>query len=59
MSRRWPSGRTHDEEQPASAEVSRLLVMGFLIAALLGLLDGHWLDGLESAQQPVWRLERR
>lgn len=40
MSRRWPSGRTHDEEQPASAGVSRLLVMGFLIAAILGLLIG-------------------
>ena len=40
MSRRWPSGRTNDEEQPASAGVSRLLVMGFLIAAILGLLIG-------------------
>ncbi len=40
MSRRWPSGRTHEEEQPASPEVSRLLVLGFLIAALLGLLTG-------------------
>ena len=40
MSRRWPPGRTHDEQQPASAGVSRLLVMGFLIAALLGLLTG-------------------
>lgn len=40
MSRRWPYGRTHEEEQPASADVSRLLVMGFLIAALLGLLTG-------------------
>ena len=38
MSRRWPSGRTHEEEQPASTELSRLLVLGFLIAALLGLL---------------------
>ena len=40
MSRRWPAGRTHEEEQPASTEVSRLLVIGFLIAALLGLLTG-------------------
>ena len=59
MSRRWPSGRTHEEEQPASTELSRLLVMGFLIAALLGLLDRDCLDGLESAQQSVWRIERR
>ena len=40
MSRRWRAGRTHEEEQPASTEVSRLLVIGFLIAALLGLLTG-------------------
>ena len=40
MSRRWPTVATHDEEQPASPEVSRLLVIGFLIAALLGLLTG-------------------
>ena len=40
MSKRWPYGRSHEEEQPASAEVSRLLVLGFLIAALLGLLTG-------------------
>ena len=39
MSRRWLSGRIHDED-PASAGVSRLLVMGFLIAAILGLLIG-------------------
>ena len=50
MSRRWPSGRTHEEEQPASTELSRLLVMGFLIAALLGLLTGDCLDRLEPAQ---------
>lgn len=40
MSRRWPAGRTHEEEQPASTDVSRLFVIGFLIAALLGLLTG-------------------
>lgn len=40
MSRRWPTGRTHEEEEPASAAFSRLFVMGFLIAALLGLLTG-------------------
>ena len=37
---RWSTIRKHDNEQSASAEVSRLLVMGFLIAALLGLLTG-------------------
>ena len=40
MSKRWPYGRSHEEEQPASVEVSRLLVMGFLIAAVLGLFTG-------------------
>jgi|JI10StandDraft_1071094.scaffolds.fasta_scaffold285540_3 hypothetical protein len=40
MSRRWPTGRTHEEDEPASAGVSRLLVLGFLIAAALGLLTG-------------------
>jgi hypothetical protein len=40
MSRRLPSSRSYDDEQPASPEVSRLLVLGFLIAALLGLLIG-------------------
>ena len=44
MSRRWLSGRAHDEEPPASPAVSRLFVMGVLIAALLGLLTGvAWL----------------
>ena len=40
MSTRWSTIRNHDNEQPASAEISRLLVMGFLIAAFLGLLTG-------------------
>jgi hypothetical protein len=40
MSRRWPTGRSQEEEQPASADVSRLLVLGFLVAALLGLATG-------------------
>lgn len=44
MSRSWPVSRTREEERPASVEVSRLLVMGFLVAALLGLLTGGaWL----------------
>lgn len=40
MSRRWPTGRSHEEEEPASAEGSRLLLIGFLIAGLLGLMTG-------------------
>lgn len=40
MSRRLPASRSYDDEQPASPEVSRLLVLGFLIAAVLGLLIG-------------------
>ena len=40
MSTRWSTIRKHDNESPGSIDVSRLLVMGFLIAALLGLLTG-------------------
>jgi hypothetical protein len=40
MSRRWPIERKREEDEPASPEVSRLLIMGFLIAALLGLATG-------------------
>ncbi|MEO7276335.1 MAG: hypothetical protein ABIX28_20280 [Vicinamibacterales bacterium] len=40
MSRRPPPVRSHEEEPPASAGVSRLLVMGFLTAALLGFVLG-------------------
>jgi flagellar biogenesis protein FliO len=40
MSRRWPTGRSHEDDEPASAEFSRLFVMGAMIAVLLGLLTG-------------------
>ena len=40
MSRRWPAGRSHEEEQPASGTVSRMLVVGFLTAAGLGFMTG-------------------
>ena len=40
MSTRWSTIRSHDDGQSPSADVSRLLVIGFLIAALLGLLTG-------------------
>jgi len=40
MSRRWPTGRSHEMDEPASAGLSRLLVLGFLIAAALGLMAG-------------------
>ncbi|MCL4849373.1 MAG: hypothetical protein KJ066_22705 [Acidobacteria bacterium] len=40
MARRQPVYRRDDEEAPASRDVSRLLVWGFLIAALLGLATG-------------------
>ena len=44
MSRRWPTGKSHEEEQPASGAVSRLLVVGFLAAAGLGFVAGlGWL----------------
>lgn len=40
MSKRWPAGRTHEEDEPASAEFTRLFVMGALIAVLLGVFTG-------------------
>ena len=40
MSTRYPSGRPREEEPPASPEFSRLFIIGFLVAALLGLLTG-------------------
>jgi hypothetical protein len=40
MARKLPLYRKEAEEEPASAEVSRLLVLGFVIAALLGLAMG-------------------
>jgi hypothetical protein len=40
LATRWSTTRKHDDEEPASPEVSRLLVIGFLIAGLLGLLTG-------------------
>ena len=40
MSRRWPTGRSHEDDEPASAAFSRLFVIAALIAALLGLLTG-------------------
>ncbi len=40
MSRRLEPGRRFEDERPASVLVSRLLVAGFLIAALLGLMLG-------------------
>lgn len=40
MSRRWPTDRGDEEDEPASGDVSRFLVMGFLIASGLGLAAG-------------------
>jgi hypothetical protein len=40
MSRRLPPGRVNEDEHVASPEVSRLLITGFLVAALLGLITG-------------------
>ncbi len=47
MSRRWPTGRTHEEDPPASAAFTRLFVIAFLIAGAIGLLAGvGWLGYL-------------
>ena len=40
MSRRWPIERREESDRPASATVSRTLVLGFLVAGGLGLLAG-------------------
>ena len=40
MPRRLPSGRVNEEDHFASPELSRLLVTGFLVAALLGIISG-------------------
>jgi hypothetical protein len=40
MARRLPLHRREEEEQPVSPDVGRLIVLGFVIAALLGLVIG-------------------
>jgi hypothetical protein len=37
MARRLPLHRREEEEQPVSPDVGRLIVLGFVVAALLGL----------------------
>ena len=45
-----PVAPRHEEEEPASPELSRLLVMAFLIAAALGLLTGIGWMGYQFLQ---------
>jgi hypothetical protein len=40
MARRLPPGRVNEHDDVASPEVSRLLVLGFVVAAILGLVSG-------------------
>jgi hypothetical protein len=40
MARRLPLHRREEEEQPVSPDIGRLIVLGFVIAALLGLVAG-------------------
>jgi hypothetical protein len=40
MARRVPPGRVNEDEQVASADVSRLIVLGFVVAGALGFLIG-------------------
>ena len=40
MAQRLPPGRINEDEQVASTDVSRLLVLGFVIAGVLGFLIG-------------------
>lgn len=52
MSRRWPAGRTHEEEQPSSPEFTRLFVLGMLIAIVLGVFSGlGWMAYLFLSRQ--------
>jgi hypothetical protein len=50
MARRLPLHRREEEEQPVSPDVGRLIVLGFVIAAVLGVVIGAvWI---------VWNLLR-
>lgn len=40
MGQRLPPGRINENEQVASTGVSRLLVLGFVVAGVLGFLIG-------------------
>jgi hypothetical protein len=40
MADRWFTARRHDDDAGPGLDVSRALVLGFLIAALLGLVTG-------------------
>jgi hypothetical protein len=40
MSRHFNHGRLRDEDLPASPDLSRMLILGFLVAGLLGFLIG-------------------
>ena len=40
MAQRLPPGRLNEEEQVASTDVSRLLVLGFVVAGALGFSIG-------------------
>jgi hypothetical protein len=47
MSNRWSTVRRHDDEHAPGLDLSRGIVLGFLIAAGLGLLAGAgWLSYL-------------
>ena len=54
MPRRLPPGRVNEEDHVASPEVSRLLVTGFLVAALLGHYFRLGVDRLEPAHSPCF-----
>jgi len=40
MSRRWPAVRRQEEEEPGSELTARLLILGYLVAAGVGVLAG-------------------
>ncbi len=51
MSRRWPTGRTHEEDEAASPEFTRLFILGVLIAIVLGVVTGLGWMGYQLVRQ--------
>ena len=53
MARRLPPGRVNEDDQVASSDVSRLIVLGFVIAGALGFFIGLvWVVWKLSAKRP-------
>lgn len=40
MSRRWPTVKRHDDEPAPGLDLSRVIVLAYLIAVILGIATG-------------------